>query len=263
MRRNGGIMEIAVCQTDIVHNDKKYNLITAEDYIIQCARTGAQLVLFPEMSMTGYEVNPELVADNEVMGSMSRYASQYNVAVGFGYVLNKDGQYTNRYAIVGADGQVLCDYAKIHPFSYEGEDKAYTAGDSLAFCEIGGVTVCPLICYDLRFPEIFQAASKKADVIVVAANWNGLRNNQWKLLIQTRALENQCYILGVNRIGTDGNIFYVGNSMVVDPEGQIIDILEGQAGFMIAEVDKERVNEYRENFPVKKDRRPELYKAML
>ncbi|MBD5158300.1 MAG: carbon-nitrogen family hydrolase [Butyrivibrio sp.] len=260
-------MEIAVCQTDIVYRDKKYNLITAEDYISQCVENGADLVLFPEMSMTGYELNPELISEtpqsNEVLSTMSGYAARYGTAIGVGYVLFDGGVYTNRYAIVGKDGSVLCDYSKIHPFSPAGEDECYTAGDSLEFCEIDGVTVCPLICYDLRFPEIFQAASEKADVIVVASNWDGVRNNHWKLLLQARALENQCYILGVNRIGSDGRAFYVGNSMVIDPEGQIIDVLEGQAGFMLAEVSKERVEECRDNFPLKKDRRPDLYKKLL
>lgn len=260
-------MEIAVCQTDIVCNDKKYNLIAAEDYISQCAQTGAGLVLFPEMSMTGFEVEPEAIAEtadeNEVLNAVRGYAVQYKIAVGVGYVLGDSGKYTNRYAIIGSDGSVLCDYAKLHPFSYAGEDKRYTGGDSLEFCEIDGITICPLICYDLRFPEIFQAASKKADVIAVAANWDGRRNNHWKLLLQARALENQCYILGVNRIGTNGREFYVGNSMVIDPEGQIIDVLEGQAGFMLANVSRERVAECREAFPLKKDRRTELYKELL
>lgn len=260
-------MEIAVCQTDMVYRDKKYNLITAEDYISQCVQNGADLVLFPEMSMTGYELNPELVAEtaqeNEVLSTVSRYAVRYGTAIGVGYVLFDEGVYTNRYAIVGKDGSVLCDYSKIHPFSPAGEDECYTAGDSLEFCEIDGVTVCPFICYDLRFPEIFQAASAKADVIIVAANWDGVRNNHWKLLLQARALENQCYIFGVNRIGSDKRAFYVGNSMAIDPEGQIIDVLEGQAGFMLAEVDKEKVEECRENFPLKRDRRPDLYRTML
>lgn len=260
-------MEIAVCQTDIVYNDKKYNLIAAEDYISQCVSNGAGLVLFPEMSMTGYEVDPELVAesagDNEVLNAIRDYAVRYCTAIGVGYVLDSGGEYTNRYAIVGNDGNVLCDYAKIHPFSYAGEERRYVGGDRLAFCEIDGITICPFVCYDLRFPELFQAASRKADVIVVAANWDGIRNNHWKLLLQARALENQCYILGVNRIGTDGKSFYVGNSMAIDPEGQIIDVLEGQAGFMLAQISKEKVEECRSVFPLKKDRRPELYKTLL
>lgn len=259
-------MEIAVCQTDIVSNDKKYNLIAAEDYISQCAENGARLVLFPEMSMTGFDLSPDIAETdekNEILDVISSYAVRYGVAVGVGYVLCSGGRFTNRYAIIDKDGTKLCDYVKLHPFSPAGEEKLCDRGDSLAFCEIDGITVCPLICYDLRFPEIFQAASAKADVIIVAANWNGVRNNHWRLLLQARALENQSYVLGVNRIGRDEKAFYVGNSMVVDPEGQIIDVLEGQAGFMLADVRKERVEECRSSFPIKKDRRPELYKSML
>ncbi len=260
-------MVVGICQTDVVMEDKKYNLIIAEDYISKCTGKGAKLVLFPEMSMTGYTMSPESVYEtkdnNETLKIMSGYAVKYNTAVGFGYVLKEMRGYSNRYMIVDAKGTVICDYSKIHPFSYAGENKYYISGDRIDFCEVDGVKICPLICYDLRFPELFQAASKEADLIVVAANWPAQRNANWKLLLQARALENQSYIIGVNRAGKDENDYYVGDSMMVDPRGQIIDVLEDKAGLMMVDIDKSAVRECREEFPMKSDRRPDIYQKLL
>lgn len=259
-------MEVGICQTKIIPDDKKYNLIQAEDYIAACSHRGAELVLFPEMSMTGYTTCPEQAAETNknsyTIDTIKKLAVRYNVAVGIGYVLYNEGKYTNRYAIVDKKGNVILDYGKIHPFSYAGENKKFHKGNRLEFCEIEGITICSLICYDLRFPEIFQIASQKADLIVVAANWDGTRDEHWRLLLQARALENQCYVIGVNRIGSDENNYCIGNSMVVDPYGRILDVLENEAGIMITDINKETVDEYRREFPVKNDRRPDLYRKL-
>lgn len=256
-------MVVGICQTDVVFEDKKYNLIAAEDYISKSADKGARLVLFPEMSMTGFSLEPEHVfetrEDCPTIQAMKQYSIQYQVALGFGYVLKEHGEYTNRYMIIDEKGSVLCDYAKIHPFSYAQEEIYYAKGDQLSYCTIDGITIAPLICYDLRFPELFQKASVTADLLLVPANWGGPRNSHWKLLLQARALENQSYVIGINRVGKDEITYYVGNSMIVDPEGEIIDVLEEQAGLMIVDVEKSKVDEYRSSFPVKMDRRPELY----
>ncbi len=256
-------MLVGICQTDLVFEDKRYNLIAAEDYISKCADKGAQLVLFPEMSMTGFSLSPEKVCEedgsNETVGTMSGYAARYGVSIGFGYVLKKENKYSNHYVIVNDSGDVICDYTKIHPFSMAGEDKVYERGSSVEVCNVAGVSICPLICYDLRFPELFQAASKRAELIVVAANWDARRDSQWRLLLQARALESQSYIIGVNRVGDDGNVCYVGDSMLVDPEGEILDVLEDKPGLAIVSIDTGSVENYRRDFPVKADRREELY----
>lgn len=256
-------MIVGICQTDILFEDKKYNLIAAQDFISEAADKEADLVVFPEMSMTGYSMSPEKIYEtlesSVTLDAMKKYAIEYQVAIGFGYVRKDHGKYTNRYMILNKQGDVICDYAKIHPFSYANEEKYYEKGDSLSFCTIDGIRICPLICYDLRFPEVFQAASLQADLIVVPANWGGTRNAHWKLLLQARALENQAFVIGVNRVGRDHSTCYVGNSMIVDPEGEIIERLDTQAGLIVVEVEKSRVDTYRKAFPLKKDRRPDLY----
>ena len=256
-------MVAGICQTDIVTGDIKYNLIAAEDFIHQCKVKGAELVVFPEMSMSGFGLDPEDIAetenDGETLKAMSEYAVRYDIAVGFGYVRKDMDGFTNRYVIVDSQGKTVCDYAKIHPFSYAGEDLKYRKGDKVCRCVIGDVAVSPLICYDLRFPEVFQAVSSKSQLIIVAANWPAQRNEHWKMLLRARALENQAYVIGVNRVGNDGEQYYSGDSMLVDPEGEIIDILTDKAGIMLVDISKDRVEEYRKEFPVKNDRRPELY----
>lgn len=260
-------MVVGICQTDIVTGDKKYNLIAAEDYIQQCKIQGAELVVFPEMSMTGFGLEPEIVAetedDGETLKTMTEYAIRYRTSVGFGYVRKDDAGFTNRYVIIDSQGKVICDYAKIHPFSYSGEDREYLKGDGVCSGVIGDITVSPFICYDLRFPEVFQAVSDNSQLIIVAANWPAERRSHWKLLLQARALENQSYVIGVNRVGIDNEVYYAGDSMLVDPEGEIIDILEDNAGIMFVDIRKDKVTEYREQFPVKKDRRPGLYAKLL
>ncbi|MDD6234808.1 MAG: carbon-nitrogen family hydrolase [Lachnospiraceae bacterium] len=259
-------MVVGICQTDIVMGDTRYNLIAAEDYIHQCSDKGVELALFPEMSMTGFGLEPESVAEeygNSVtVHTMTQFAMQYGISIGFGYTAYSDGRYTNRYVVTDKNGRIISDYAKIHPFSYAGENLKYSAGDSVTGFEFGGTVISTFICYDLRFPEIFQAVSDKAEVIVVAANWPASRRDDWKLLLRARALENQSYVIGINRYGRDGELYYSGDSMVVNPKGNVTDILSDRPGIIIEDIDIGAVREYRAGFPVKSDRRPDLYRDL-
>ncbi len=259
------LLKIGICQTDIAFENKEHNLTRAENFIKECAGKGAELVLFPEMSMTGFSMKPELIyepaEDNATLRAMSQYAVKYNTAVGFGYVLRDNG-YTNRYAIVDNAGKLICDYAKIHPFSYSGEDKNYDKGSSLSYCGMKAFTLCPLICYDLRFPELFTAASKHAEVIIVPANWGGARNEHWRLLLKARALENQCYVIGVNRVGKDPSTFYVGNSIVADPHGRIVCELKDSEDIAVFTLDLDIIENFRREFPIRQDRREEIYGSL-
>lgn len=257
-------MKIGICQTDIVREKPEHNLLVAKHCIELCSQKGARLVLFPEMSFTGYYRNPKDIACDYNGGyffnTISGYTEKYGVYIGFGFVGLRDEKFYNRYEIVAPDGRIVCDYNKIHPFSYDGEDEFYTSGDELKLCEIDGVKVCPLICYDLRFPEIFQVASEKADLIVVPANWGGRRKSHWDILLPARAVENQCYIAGINRVGTTDDNFYAGNSALINPMGEVVERLGESEGYVIANVDRQVVTAFRESFPAKKDRKPKLYR---
>lgn len=255
-------MVIGICQTDIEFENKEHNLTAAEQCISSCKAKGATLVLFPEMSMTGFTMEPEKVYEEEngiTYHAMADYAGRYNVNIGYGYVSRKNGGFYNTYVIINPKGEMLCNYDKIHPFSYAGEDRFYKKGDRLAFCEIDGITICPLICYDLRFPELFIAAAKKADLITVAANFGGPRDEHWLTLLRARAIENQVFVAGINRAGEDNTTYYKGHSMVVGPRGNVIHMADEKEGIFIADINKEEITEYKKEFPVYLDRRPEIY----
>lgn len=260
-------MVVGICQTDVVFGDKKYNLIASEDYIESCAHNGAELVVFPEMSMTGYMINPSTIAEeertNETFEAMKAYAIKYNVAIGFGYVLFKNGGYTNRYAIVDSNGEMISDYAKMHPFSFSGESKNFSKGDKIVQCNVGGVNISTYICFDLRFPNIFFATPEDTDLIVVAANWPAERAEQWRILLQARAIENQTYVIGINRVGGDDKASYIGGSLFIDPKGDVIDVLDDAAGYMLVDINPDEVIRRRNEFPIRKDRRPELYRRLI
>ena len=255
-------MVIGICQTDIVFENKEHNLAVAEQCISACKEKGATLVLFPEMSMTGFTMEPEKVYEEEngiTYRTMADYAGRYRVKIGYGYVSRKNDGFYNTYVIMDEKGTVICSYDKIHPFSYAGEDQHYKKGDRLAFCEIEGITICPLICYDLRFPELFTVAAKKADLITVAANFGGPRDEHWQTLLKARAMENQVFVAGINRVGEDNATYYKGHSMVVGPRGNVIHMVDEKEGISIADINKEEITEYKKEFPVYLDRRPEIY----
>ena len=154
------------------------------------------------------------------------------------------------------------DYAKLHPFSYGEESLYFTGGDTLPLCSYKGFEIGVQICYDLRFPEIFQLASPQAELIVVPANWPEDRVEHFKTLLKARAIENQCYIAGINRVGHARTSVYSGDSMIVDPLGRELAHGGRTEELLVADLDLEMVRKYRAEFPAKIDRKPELYRKL-
>lgn len=255
-------MIIGICQTDIAFENKTINLKKSEKYIKDSKDKGVKLVLFPEMSMTGFTMRPETVFEEPegiTYRTMSMYARKYNINIGYGYVSRKNNGYYNSYVIIDNNGEIICSYDKIHPFSYAGEDRYYEKGSEISFCEIDGITICPLICYDLRFAELFFAAAKRADIVTVAANFGGPRDEHWQTLLKARAIDNQIFVAGINRVGEDPATYYRGHSMVVSPRGTVMNILNESEGIIIVDINKEEIIQYKKEFPVYMDRRPEIY----
>ncbi|MBQ8912757.1 MAG: hypothetical protein IJ054_01775 [Lachnospiraceae bacterium] len=165
------------------------------------------------------------------------------------------------------DIPMMFDYAKIHPFSYSGEDRFFVGGEYPDYLYYKGFNISAAICYDLRFPEIFQVMSKKAEMIIVPANWPEVRIGHWDKLLMARAIENQCYIAGINCVGEIGGVSYCGGTMLVNPNGDTVipDEIEGSDNgemVLIYEIDND-VDNVREAFPVKKDRREKIYESLL
>lgn len=256
-------INLALAQTKIIWEDKKQNYALAKIQIAEAVCRGAEAVFFPEMSFTGFSMNTENTKeqDAQTIQRMKEIAQQYQVALGFGWVKDCEKKCENHYTIVDKKGIVLSDYTKLHPFSYAGEDLKFQGGSMLASFSINDIACSSFICYDLRFPEIFQAASRTAHVIIVAANWPAKRSAHWKALLRARAIENQVYILAINCVGNIGGVDYTGDSCIIDPEGGIRAMLSGTEGNLYYTLTDD-VESFRAAFPVKLDRQEQFYSKL-
>ena len=167
-------MRVALAQTEPLWENKEGNFRAALSFLEQAREKQADLILFPEMSMTGFSMHPEKIGETnespETLSFFREQAQEYGLYIGVGYVEYCQPKSFNRYAIISPEGQVLADYRKIHPFTFGTEAVHYAGGEELAFCRVKEFTVSPLICYDLRFPELFEIASERAELILVPAN---------------------------------------------------------------------------------------------
>ena len=257
-------MKIALSQMNIEFENKEKNKEKCLCFIKEAKDKACDLVIFPEMTLTGFSMNTKEIAEvnKETINWFKSKACNYNIYLGFGHVVKAKEKCENRFTIVSPDNKELLSYAKIHPFSYSLEDKYYKGGNSIFFTEIKDCIASPFICYDLRFPEIFQIASKKCHLITVAANWPKSRRDNWITLLKARAIENQCYVAGVNTVGFINGYEYFGDSLIIDPIGRVIAKAEDKEELLIAEIDINEVLRYRDHFPIKRDRREELYKTI-
>ena len=253
-------MRIALVQADLEWEDHETNRRALSDRMWAAGGAGAGLVLLPEMFPTGFSMAAEEIAegpDGETVSWMVDQASTHGLHVaGSMATRHPDGGLpTNRLVVAGPDG-VVGTYDKIHPFTYSGEHEHYGAGTDFLTVEIGGLRVTTFVCYDLRFADEFWATAAETDLYVVVANWPAARRHHWRSLLVARAIENQAYVAAVNRVGTDGNgLDYAGDSMVVDPMGNVLAAAAEQPTLVLADVDAEVVANTRERFPFLRDRR--------
>lgn len=254
-------MKIAICQTNIVFENKNENLSKALKLIK--SSSDADLILFPEMSFTGFSMNITLTGetDDYTINAMKNAAKENNIAIGFGCVKLIDGKAENRYVIIDSNGEILSSYTKIHSFAIGGEREDFLSGNSLPNqVEIGLHKISTFICYDLRFPEIFRAVADNSTLITVAANWPKSRREHWVSLLKARAIENQVYIAGINCCGTQSDIEYCGDSMIIDPWGNVIaQAKSSNEEIVVCEIPN-NVKEIRNSFPVGESRKLDLYK---
>jgi len=257
-------MRIGLFQMHIIWENKAANFAKLEAKLQEAAAQKVELLLLPEMSFTGFSMHTELTKESnlDTVKRVQALAAAYGVAVGFGWVKDCGEKVENHYTVVDKSGAVISDYAKIHPFSYSGEDLKFRGGDKLTGFELAGIPFSGFICYDLRFPEIFQAVSDKAHVILLPADWPAKRSGHWKALLPARAVENQVYILAINCVGQIDDLYYSGDSCVINPDGQVLQMLSDEEGLLIYDL-QDDVEQYRSNFPVKKDRRESLYKEWI
>lgn len=260
-------MKIAIHQSTICFEHKEMNISNAEEAIKTASRERANLIVFPEMSFTGFSMNIERTGENEpeTVSIMMQMAEKYQINIGFGWVklvtLSEVLKGENHYTIVSPGREILLDYVKCHPFSYAKEDKYFVSGNQISFCKIDDFIVSVAICYDLRFPELFQMESKTAQLILVPANWPEARRDHWRALLKARAIENQCYIVGVNCTGRIQDQTYVGDSCIINPNGEMILEMSAEHELGMYEI-KNNVAWYQDSFPMKSDRRESFYQYL-
>jgi predicted amidohydrolase len=219
----------------------------------------AGILVFPEMTLTGFTMNASAMAENldgETVVLFSGIAERYHTNV-FAGVIEKDGKnYFNTLVHLDDNGKVKVKYRKIHPFSYSNEDKFYKRGEQVVITEMDGWKIGLSICYDLRFPELFRLyAKERVDLIINIANWPDTRIDHWRTLLKARAIENQCYVAGVNRVGKDPKLNYSGYSSIFDPMGREVVSNKDEELILTAEIIKNYVKEVREKLPFLNDMR--------
>ncbi len=225
----------------------------------------SEVVLLPEMFSTGFSMQPAKLAetmDGPTVQWMKNIAAEKRIILSGSIIIEEDGKFYNRLIWMLPNGS-LGFYDKRHLFGYAQEDQHYAAGEKRLIASVKGWKVNLMVCYDLRFPvwsrqqlQFKENASEppEFDVLVYVANWPEKRNHAWKTLLQARAIENQCYVAGVNRVGTDGNgHYYSGDSMIVDPLGSILHSTEHTEDIFKVELQKEHLSAVRDKLPFLKD----------
>lgn len=246
-------MKVSIIQHDIVWGNPAENRLRLQQQIE--AQPGADLYVLTEMWSTGFAINPEGVAerDEASLQWMKDMAAQMQAAIAGSLAIEQDGSFHNRLYFVKPDGEVEY-YDKRHLFSYGGEDKYYSPGTERVVVEWKGVRFLLTVCYDLRFP-VWMRWSDDYDAILCVANWPTVRIDSWQTLLRARAIENQCYVVGVNRVGKDPNCDYCGCSAIINPYGQTIAECEkDKECSMEAVFDMEKLNAYRAKFPALKEK---------
>lgn len=256
-------MRVCAAQYDIVWEDKSANMRICENFFCKAKKYGAELIVFPEMSLTGFTMDKSLSesTSGSTVEFFSRCAVEYKINCVFGFAEREDDKLYNRLVFCSKDGKAEIRYSKIHPFSYGGECDVYTGGKKVSMFSFGDINFGMTICYDLRFPELYQFLSVSCGCVIVSANWPKSRREHWLTLLKARAIENQCYVIGCNRIGVGGGIEYSGDSCIIAPDGTVIGIAETNTESLItADINSEVVAKLRRDFPVKLDRRNNIYR---
>lgn len=244
-------MKIALIQFSPIWEEKETNMEVIER-IIGNLEVGTSIIIFPEMTLTGFTMN---VAENgeEIDGIGIKYfmnmASKLKIDVFAGVIEKADLKFFNSLFHFDSKGFIKAVYRKIHPFTLAEENKHLERGKKIVSTNYNNHKIGLSICYDLRFPELYRFYAKEnAEILINIANWPNKRIEHWKTLLKARAIENQCYMIGVNRIGSDPYQEYNGCSAVIDPMGKEVILVDNDNKILYANIDFSFVNEVREKF---------------
>lgn len=256
-------LPVAGVQMDIAWEDPAESFARARALAERAVSGGARLVVLPEMFATGFSMNSVAMAAHApaVTAFLSELAVELGVFVAGGFADPHEPRPRNACAVFSPSGAELGRYHKIHPFSLAREDRFFVGGERLVTVEVEGARVTPIICYDLRFSEPFRETAAATDLYLVIANWPEARRHHWRTLLVARAIENQAWVLGVNRVGEGNRLQYAGDSLLVDPLGEVRAAATMDPAVVAGAVDVERVAALRAKYSFVADRRPEVYRG--
>lgn len=252
-------LSVTLIQTSLLWEDKKANLSRFEEKI-RPLKGQTQVVILPEMFSTGFSMKPEELAEEmsgESVSWMKRVAAENQVILTGSLIIKEEGHYYNRLIWMLPNGH-YGTYDKRHLFGYAGEDKHYASGSKRLIASVNGWKINLQVCYDLRFPvwarQQSQEEGPEYDLLVYVANWPERRRHAWITLLQARAIENQCYVIGVNRVGDDGNkIYHSGDSMLINPMGEVLYTQKDQEDVYTTKLDYDQLQHTRASLPFLKD----------
>ncbi|MDA3807414.1 MAG: hypothetical protein PF440_05790 [Thiomicrorhabdus sp.] len=258
-------MKIASLQWSGVWEESSSNIDSLRSQLIDIIGQGPQaqkidIVVLPELFHTGFSMHPERFtsAANELLSNLAKLAGEFGIYLMAGVAEAEVDEeaviYRNSGWVFTPSGQRSARYIKQMPFSYANEQAIYPPGNQPSLFELNGVTCSLFICYDLRFPELFRKVAGEAEVIFVIANWPESRQSHWETLLTARAIENQCFIVGVNRVGRDGNdLNDCGGSMVISPLGEVLSYGKANDEVIITDIETSQVQQVRTQFPFLQD----------
>ncbi len=252
------LLRVALGEYDTGWHDPATSLVRAEEVVRAAAVADAALVVLPEMCTTGFSMDAAQAEplDGPSVRSLAGLAASARVQLLAGVAIRESApegsaHLVNAAILFGDDGRTRAVYRKQRVFAYGGEDAVYTPGRAPVVTEVNGVRIAPFVCYDLRFPELFRAVAREVDAIVIIANWPAARRAHWDALLRARAIENQCYVVAVNRIGSGGGLAYDGGSAAIDPWGE--SLTPTGVSVPCVDIDPARVRAVREEYPFLRD----------
>jgi omega-amidase len=244
-------LKIGLVQYGSEWENKNASIDKIKNLVSQSSAT--DILIFPEMTLTGFTMKSNDFAESingDTQNYFSLLAKEKKCAIMYGFIEKGKKKNFNTLVHLNNQGKIIKTYRKIHPFSYSNEDVYYGKGKETVSTKVKGIKFGLSICYDLRFPELYRFyAKQKVHAIIDIANWPDTRIEHWRALLRARAIENQCYAIGVNRVGKDPKLNYNGYSSVFDPMGKEIVSIENEEKVIITDIDKNYVNDVRKNLP--------------
>ncbi|HZG61357.1 MAG TPA: carbon-nitrogen family hydrolase [Anoxybacillus sp.] len=258
-------LKIACIQLDIAFGHPEENKKRVRAEIEKVMLQQPDIIVLPELWSTGYDLTRlDVIADehgSDTKAFISKLSRLYNVNIVAGSIAKKtDAGVTNTMYVVNRHGEIVSEYSKLHLFKLMDEHLYLQPGETEGLFILENTLCAGVICYDIRFPEWLRVhTTKGAEIVFVVAEWPLPRLNHWRVLLQARAIENQCYVIACNRSGKDPNNIFAGHSMMIDPWGEIISEAEENPCSIVAQIDLDKVKQVRKQIPIFADRRPERY----